>query len=319
MKVLITGVAGQDGIYLAEFMIANGFNVVGTVRNIKRAEEALPQFLLGKIKLVAWDLLDQHRFCEILREHQPVEVYNFAAYSSGVGMYDDPVNIADVNGLAVVRILEAIREVNQKIRFCQASSREVFGEAMESPQTELTSCNPRSPYGAAKLYADHMIKIYCHRYNMFACSAILFNHESPLRRVEFVTRKITHEAVRIKLGFSKELRIGNLDTCRDWGYAGDYVKAMWMMLQQEKPDSYIIATGQAHSVRDWCDLTFSFLGMDYKDYVIEDEILYRPTEPCILVGSPEKALSILGWKPSLEFKGLVRMMVDSDLKLLTNS
>lgn len=319
MTILITGVTGQDGSYLAEFLLDKGHQVIGVVRNIQKAKETLSLYLKNSLELVEWDMRDQNRIKNILTEFRPTEVYNFAAYSSGAGMFDDPVRIGDVNGLAVVRIMEAICEVNVKIRFCQASSREVFGEPTESPQTEFTTTNPRSPYGAAKLYADSMIQIYCQRYNLFACSAILFNHESPRRGFESVTRKITYEAVRIKLGLAAELHLGNLDAYRDWGFAGDYVKAMWLMLQQEHPDRYIIASGQVHSVRDWCDLTFRYLGMDYRDYVKEDKLAYRPAELLPLVGSAEKAHCKLGWRPKIEFKELVKMMVDADFQLLTDN
>jgi len=256
---------------------------------------------------------------EVLAKYHPAEIYNFAAYSSGAGMYEDPVAVGEVNGLAVTRILEAIREVDTNIRFCQASSREIFGEAVESPQTESTPTNPRSPYGAAKLYADYMIRIYRQRYNLFACSAILFNHESPRRGLEFVTRKITYEAAKIKLGLVNELHLGNLDAKRDWGYAGDYVRAMWLMIQQESADDYIVATGEVHSVREFCELAFSHLGMNYRDYVREDVSAYRPVEPALLVGCAAKANSKLGWRPEIGFKELVYMMVDADLRNLSES
>jgi GDPmannose 4,6-dehydratase len=256
---------------------------------------------------------------EVLAECRPTEIYNFAAYSSGAGMFDDPVGIGEVNGLAVARILEAIRAVDTNIRFCQASSREIFGEAIESPQTEATPTNPRSPYGAAKLYADAMIKIYRQRYGLFACSAILFNHESPRRGLEFVTRKITHEAAKIKLGLTKELHLGNLDAQRDWGFAGDYVRAMWLMLQQERAEDYVVATGKAHSVRELCEFAFSRLGLDYRDYVREDVLAFRPAETALLVGSAAKAKQNLGWEPEVEFRELVHMMVDADLQTLTKN
>ena len=254
---LITGITGQDGSYLAEQLLAKGCRVIGAVRNTENAKARLPAALKSDAELVAWDMLDQKRMTEVLAEYRPAEIYNFAAYSSGAGMFDDPVGIGEVNGLAVARMLEAIRAVDVNIRFCQASSREIFGEAVESPQIESTPVNPRSPYGAAKLYADAMIRIYRQRYGLFACSAILFNHESPRRGLAFVTRKITHEAAKIKLGLAKELHLGNLDAQRDWGFSGDYVRAMWLMLQQEYADDYVVATGKAHSVRELCDLAFS--------------------------------------------------------------
>ena len=299
---LITGITGQDGSYLAEQLLAKGCRVIGAVRNTENAKARLPAALKSDAELVAWDMLDQKRMTEVLAEYRPAEIYNFAAYSSGAGMFDDPVGIGEVNGLAVARMLEAIRALDVNIRFCQASSREIFGEAVESPQIESTSVNPRSPYGVA--------------YGLFACSAILFNHESPRRGLAFVTRKITHEAAKIKLGLAKELHLGNLDAQRDWGFSGDYVRAMWLMLQQEYADDYVVATGKAHSVRELCDLAFSRLGLDYCDYVREDASAYRPVESALLVGSAAKANRKLGWQPEVEFKELVYMMVDADLQAL---
>lgn len=314
---LVTGITGQDGSYLAELLLAKGYRVIGAVRDRQKAKESLPAGLRNSIELVVWDMLDQRRMKEVLTEYRPEEIYNFAAYSSGTGMYDDPVGVGEVNGLAVTRILEAIRDVDVKIRFCQASSREIFGDAVESPQTESTATNPRSPYGAAKLYADSMIRIYRQRYGFFACAAILFNHESPRRGLGFVTRKITHEAAKIKLGLVKELHLGNLDAQRDWGFAGDYVRAMWLMLQQERADDYVVATGKAHSVRELCEFAFSRLGLDYRDYVREDASAFRPVEPALLVGSAAKANSELSWKPEIGFSELVHMMVDADLHNLS--
>ncbi len=232
-------------------------------------------------------------------------------------MFDDPVNIGEINGLAVTRILEAIRVVDPKIRFCQASSREIFGEAAESPQTENTAHFPRSPYGAAKLYADSMVRIYRQHYGVFACSAILFNHESPRRGLGFVTRKITSEAAKIKIGLATELHLGNLDTLRDWGFAGDYVYAMWLMLQQPGPDDYVLATGVTHSVRDFCECAFGYLGLDYRDHVKVDSSNYRPSEPVLLVGNAEKAKQVLNWEPKVGFREMVDMMVEADLQILS--
>jgi GDPmannose 4,6-dehydratase len=314
---LITGVTGQDGSYLAEHLLSKGYRVIGAVRNSQNSKEHLAVGLRNSVELVAWDMLDKSLMTEVLAAYHPTEIYNFAAYSSGTGMFDDPVGIGEVNGLAVVRILESIRLVNTEIRFCQASSREVFGEAVESPQTESTPVNPRSPYGAAKLYADFMIRIYRQRFGLFACSAILFNHESPRRGLEYVTRKITHEAARIKLGLAKELHLGNLHAQRDWGFAGDYVRAMWLMLQQEKADDYVVATGVAHTVREFCELAFARLGLDYRNYVREDALAYRPAEPAPLVGAANKANRQLGWRPEIEFRELVHMMVDADLQNLS--
>ncbi|MDP1773801.1 MAG: GDP-mannose 4,6-dehydratase [Methylobacter sp.] len=314
---LITGITGQDGSYLAELLLEKGYRVIGAVREGQNAKELLPAVLKNSVELVAWDMLDQRRMTEVLATYRPAEIYNFAAYSSGAGMFDNPVGVGEVNGLAVTRILEAIREVDTKIRFCQASSREIFGEAVESPQTECTPTNPRNPYGAAKFYADTMIRIHRQHYNLFACSAILFNHESPRRGLEFVSRKITHEAVKIKLGLAKELHLGNLDAQRDWGYAAEYVRAMWLMLQQDLADDYVIATGKAHSVRELCELAFSRLQLDYRDYVREDALAYRPAESALLVGCAAKAKNKLKWKPEVGFRDLVHMMVDADLQHLS--
>lgn len=313
---LITGLTGQDGSYLAELLLAKNYRIVGAVRDVQRAASLLPSILKDKIELVTWDMLDQQKMVAVLRYCQPAELYNFAGYSSGAGMYDDPVGIGEVNGLAVTRMLEAIREVDTSIRFCQASSREIFGEPLESPQTECTPYNPRSPYGAAKLYADSMIRIYRQRYGLFACSAILFNHESPRRGLWFVTRKITHEVVRIKLGLTEGLHLGNLDARRDWGFAGDYVRAMWLMLQQSHPDDYVIATGETHSVREFCECAFRHLGLDYRDYVQEDSAAFRPLEPALLMGDSKKAKQTLGWEPQVGFGELVDMMVDADFRML---
>lgn len=314
---LITGIAGQDGSYLAELLLAKGYRVIGAARDQHKVRAALPVEVADAVQLVAWDMLDQLVMTETLAQFRPDEIYNFAAYSSGAGMYEDPVVVGEVNGLAVARMLEAIREVDARMRFCQASSREIFGEAKESPQTESTPINPRSPYGAAKYYADSMIRIYRHRYGIFACSAILFNHESPRRGLEFVTRKITHGAASIKLGLAKELHLGNLEAQRDWGFAGDFVRAMWLMLQQKNADDYVLATGWVHSVRELCDIAFSHLGLDYRDHVREDEASYRPAENALLVGDISKARAELNWRPETDLKELVQMMVDHDLRRLT--
>ncbi|MGD9726972.1 MAG: GDP-mannose 4,6-dehydratase [Hydrogenophaga sp.] len=316
---LITGVSGQDGSYLADYLLQRGYRVVGGTRHAETAWAALPPELVGKIELVPWRMDDLSGMKAVLTHLRPNEIYNFAAHSTGSGMFDDPLDMSDVNGIAVTRILEAIRAVDPTIRFCQASSREIFGETLQSPQTEATPPNPRSPYGAAKLYADCMIRIYRLRYELQACSAILFNHESPRRSRQFVTRKITHEAARIKLGLAHELHLGNLDTLRDWGFAGDYVRAMWLMLQQDKSDDYVIATGEAHTVREFCEVAFGRLGLDYRDHVREDAASYRPSEPAPLVGSPVKARRDLGWEPKVSFRELVHLMVDADLRDLSVS
>lgn len=311
---LITGITGQDGSYLADMLLAKGYRIVGTARNIAKA--APRAGLAGKVELVEWDMRDQRAIASALSLYRPSELYNFAAYSSGAGMYDDPAGIGEVNGLAVVHILEAIREVDVSIRFCQASSSEIFGEASESPQWEGTPANPRSPYGAAKLYADSMIKIFRRRYGLFACSAILFNHESPRRGLEFVTRKITHTSAKIKLGQASELQLGNLDARRDWGFAGDYVHAMWLMLQAAQPDDYVVSTGDTHSVREFCECAFRCLGLDYRHYVTEEPSSYRPLERVQLVGNAAKASAGLGWAPKVGFNELVNMMVEADLRVL---
>ncbi len=313
---LVTGVTGQDGSYMAELLLDKGYRVLGGVRDLARATECLSPGLRAGVQLVLWDMGSQDAMADVLRAARPCEIYNFAAFSSGTGMYDDPVGMAEVNGVAVARTLEAIRQVDLSIRFCQASSREVFGEALSSPQTETTPRHPRSPYGAAKAFADSLIQIYRTRYGMFATSAILFNHESPRRGLSFVTRKISHQAARIKLGLASELLLGNLEARRDWGFAGDYVYAMWLMLQQVKPDDYVISTGEAHSVRDFCECAFSHLGLDYRDHVREDSNSYRQAEPVLLVGRCEKARLELNWHPQMQFRDLVAGMVDADMKML---
>ena len=313
---LINGITGQDGIYLAELLVSKNYKVIGAVRDVNSAKQKLGPYISSNIELIAWDMLNQNSICEVISKYSPEELYNFAAYSSGTGMFDEPVKIGEINGIAITNILEAIRKVNNKIRFCQASSREIFGDATESPQTELTFTNPRTPYGAAKLYADNMIKIYRKRYYLYACSAILYNHESPRRGLEFVTRKITHEAAKIKLGLSNELYLGDLGAKRDWGFAGDYVKGMWLMLQQPNATDYILATGESHSVRDFCEKAFSYLELDYRKYVKEDDLAFRPNELVNLVGSSTKAIKELKWYPKIGFDELVQMMVDADMSLL---
>ncbi len=311
---LITGITGQDGSYLAEQLLAKGYRVVGVARNAPDdAARSLPDGLAARIELVTWDMLDARRIVEILGEYRPAELYNYAAYSSGSGMYDEPLAISEVNGLAVTRILEGIRVVDATIRFCQASSSEIFAETHESPQSEATHVCPRSPYGAAKVYADLMIRIYRERYGLFACSAILFNHESPRRSQDFVTRKIAFTAARIKRGLAAHLTLGNLSARRDWGYAGDYVRAMWLMLQQDRAEDFVVSTGETHSVREFCECAFAHLGMDYRSYVREDANAYRRAETVQLVGNSAKAGRLLQWRPEVEFRDLVVMMVNADL------
>jgi GDPmannose 4,6-dehydratase len=312
---LITGITGQDGSYLAELLLERGYGIVGVVRRDPgEARHFLPAGLADRVELVGWDMRDASRIAQILREHQPGELYNCAGYSSGAGMYDEPVAIGEVNGLAVARILEAIREVDAGIRFCQASSSEIYANTVESPQSEATPVSPRSPYGAAKAYADFMIRVYRDRHGLFACSAILFNHESPRRGTGFVTRKITHELARIRRGLATELRLGNLSARRDWGFAGDYVRAMWLMLQQARAEDFVVSTGETHSVGEFCECAFAHLGMDYRSYVKEDADAYRVAETTQLVGNSAKARRLLGWSPEKGFRELVKMMVDADLQ-----
>jgi GDPmannose 4,6-dehydratase len=318
-SALITGVAGQDGSYLAEWLLKQGYQVVGTTRHVQAALNALPLPLRTRVTLAQWDLTSKADFRGILSQHRPREIYNCAAYSSGAGMYDDPVSIGQINGLAVTVMLEAICEMDPTIRFCQASSREIFGVPSDSPQSENTPAVPRSPYGAAKLYADNMVRIYREQFGLFACSAIFYNHESPRRRAEFVTRKITAEAVKIKLGLSRTLPLGNLDTIRDWGFAGDFVRAMWLMLGQATPQDYIVATGTGHTVREFCDCAFRRVGLDYRQYVVEASSAYRPSEPAPLVGNIRKAQEHLGWSPQISFHELVALMVDADAAQLTHN
>jgi GDPmannose 4,6-dehydratase len=312
---LITGITGQDGSYLAELLLERGYRIVGVVRRDPgEVRRSLPAGLADRIELVGWDMRDASRIAQILQEHRPGEFYNCAGYSSGAGMYDEPVAIAEVNGLAAARILEAILEVDAGIRFCQASSSEIFANAVESPQSEATPVAPRSPYGAAKAYADFMIRIYRDRHGLFACSAILFNHESPRRGRGFVTRKITYELARIRKGFASELRLGNLSARRDWGFAGDHVRAMWLMLQQARAEDFVVSTGETHSVGEFCECAFAHLGMDYRVYVKEDADTYRVAETTQLVGNSTKARTLLGWRPEKGFLELVKMMVDADLR-----
>lgn len=315
-NAMITGISGQDGSYMAEMLLGNGYDVFGIVSDLDRASHKIRPELLNRVHLYQWDMLDQKKIIKMLQQFRIKEIYNFAAYSSGAGMYDDPVAIGEVNGVAVTRLLEAIRLVDTKIKICQASSSEMFGETMDTPQNENTRFYPRSPYGAAKLYAHNMIRIFRQRYGLFACSAILYNHESPRRGKGFVTKKIIHEAVRIKLGLSERLFLGNLDSYRDWGFAGDYVQAMWLMLQHPQPDDYIVASGEVHTVREFCECAFSHLSLDYRDYVQVDPALYRPNESVTLVGDPTKIQKTLGWRSKIGFFELVKMMIDDEMKCL---
>lgn len=313
---LITGVTGQDGSYLAELLLEKGYKVIGMVRRSSTVTFHRIQHIQDKIEIIQGDLHDQISLVKLIEEHKPDEVYNLGAQSFVPTSWNQPVLTGEVTGLGVTRMLDAIRLVNPKIRFYQASSSEMFGKVQHVPQKEDTPFWPRSPYGVAKVYGHWITVNYRESYNMFAVSGILFNHESPRRGLEFVTRKITDGAVRIKLGLQDELRLGNLDSRRDWGFAGDYVKAMWLMLQQDEVDDYVIGTGETYAVREFCEIAFSHLDLDYKEYVKKDERFYRPAEVDLLVSDPSKAREKLGWEREVNFKDLVTMMVDSDMALL---
>jgi GDPmannose 4,6-dehydratase len=315
-KALITGVTGQDGSYLADFLLSQGYDVVGMVRRTSTINFHRIAHIQNKIELVPGDLLDQVSMIHILEEHRPDEVYNLAAQSFVQTSWNQPVFTGEVTALGVTRLLDAIRTVDSKIRFYQASSSEMFGKVVEVPQKESTPLYPRSPYGVAKVYGHWITINYRESYDMHATSGILFNHESPRRGLEFVTRKITHHVAKIKLGLANELRLGNLDSRRDWGFAGDYVKAMWLMLQQDNPQDYVVATGETHSVEEFLNEAFGGVNLDWHDYVVQDPRFMRPAEVDLLVGDPSKAGRDLGWEPVVAFPELVKMMVDADLKLL---
>lgn len=315
-KALITGITGQDGSYLAEALLQKGYEVVGMVRRSSTVNYERIAHIQGSIDFVNGDLLDQISLIDAIKIHEPDEIYNLAAQSFVQTSFGQPVLTGETTALSVTRMLDAIRIVNPKIRFYQASSSEMFGKVAEVPQTEATPFHPRSPYGVAKVYGHWITVNYRESYNLHASSGILFNHESPRRGLEFVTRKISYGAASIKLGLEEKLSLGNLDAKRDWGFAGDYVEAMWMMLQQEQPDDYVICSGMTHSVREFCDLAFSHLGLNYEDHVVVDEQFFRPAEVDLLVGDYGKANRVLAWEPSTSFKDLVAMMVEADLALL---
>jgi GDPmannose 4,6-dehydratase len=315
-RALITGITGQDGSYLADFLLEQGYEVIGMIRRSSTVNFERIKHIQDKITLAPGDLMDEVSLIGLLREHRPTEVYNLAAQSFVQTSFSQPVFTGEVTGLGVTRILDAVRIVDPEIRFYQASSSEMFGKVVEVPQRESTPFYPRSPYGVAKVYGHWITVNYRESYNLFACSGILFNHESPRRGLEFVTRKITHAVAQIKLGLANELRLGNLDAQRDWGYAKDYVKAQWLMLQQDQPDDYVISTGHTHSVRRFCEVAFGHVGLDYQQYVTQDERFMRPAEVDLLVGDPTKAREKLGWEPETSFEELVVMMVEADLKLL---
>jgi GDPmannose 4,6-dehydratase len=310
---IVTGITGQDGSYLAELLLKKGYQVVGVARRSSTVNNERIKHILDDITVVQGDLQDQGSLLSLLEEYKPTEVYNLAAQSFVPTSWNQPALTGDITALGVTRLLEAIRFVNPKIRFYQASSSEMFGKVLEVPQREDTPFYPRSPYGVAKVYGHWITVNYRESFDMFATSGILFNHESPRRGLEFVTRKISDTVARIKLGKAKELRLGNLEAQRDWGFAGDYVEAMWLMLQQDHPDNYVIGTGETHAVREFCEIAFSHVGLDYKEYIIQDEKFYRPAEVDLLISDPSKARSALKWEPSCSFRELVTMMVDSDL------
>ena len=315
-KALITGITGQDGSYLAEFLLEKGYEVVGMVRRTSTVNFHRIAHIQDRITLAAGDLLDGVSLIHMLEEHKPGEVYNLAAQSFVPTSWSQPVFTGEATALGVTRLLDAIRIVDPNIRFYQASSSEMFGKVVEVPQKETTPLYPRSPYGVAKVYGHWITINYRESYNMHATSGILFNHESPRRGMEFVTRKITHHVAKIKLGLANEIRMGNVDARRDWGFAGDYVKAMWLMLQQDNPEDYVIATGETHSVEEFLDVAFGYVDLDWHDYMVQDPRFMRPAEVDLLVGDPSKAKKNLDWQPDVTFEGLIKMMVDADIKLL---
>ena len=313
-RALITGLTGQDGSYLAEFLLDQGYEVLGMVRRTSTVTFERIRHIQDRVELVQGDLLDQTSLLQLISDYRPHEVYNLAAQSFVPTSWSQPVFTGDVTGLGVTRMLEAVRVVDPKgIRFYQASSSEMFGKVREVPQSETTPFYPRSPYGVAKVYGHWIAINYRESYDMFVCSGILFNHESPRRGLEFVTRKVTHGAARIKFGLADELRLGNLDSRRDWGYAGDYVRAMWLMLQQDEPDDYVVGTGETHSVGELVEVAFAAAGLDWRQHVVQDPRFYRPAEVDMLVSDPSKAREKLGWEPEVGFEELVRMMVEADL------
>ncbi|KPJ86685.1 MAG: GDP-mannose 4,6-dehydratase [Gemmatimonas sp. SG8_17] len=318
-KALVTGITGQDGSYLAESLLSKGYEVVGVVRRTSHDSYERIGHLLDRVEIVPADLLDQHSLTSVIGDVKPDEVYNLAAQSFVPTSWNQPVLTGEFTALGVTRILEAIRFGYPRARFYQASSSEMFGKAVETPQTESTPFYPRSPYGVAKVYGHWITVNYRESYGIYACSGLLFNHESPRRGLEFVTRKVSHGVARIKLGMDDELRLGNLEARRDWGFAGDYVEAMWLMLQQAEADDYVVGSGHTHSVRELVEIAFAHAGLDWRDYVHEDAAFLRPAEVEILQADPSKAERALGWQPSVSFEELIKMMVDSDLERLAGA
>jgi GDPmannose 4,6-dehydratase len=318
-RALITGITGQDGSYLAEFLLEKGYEVIGMVRRSSTINFERIEHIQDKITIVSGDLMDQISVIDIIKTHRPIEVYNLAAQSFVQTSWVQPVFTGEVTALGVTRVLDAIRLVDPDIKFYQASTSEMFGKVHESPQSESTPFYPRSPYGVAKLYGHWITVNYRESYNLFACSGICFNHESPRRGHEFVSRKIARGAARIKLNLEKELRLGNLDAQRDWGLAPDYVRGMWLILQQDQPEDFVLATGHTHSVREFTELAFGCLGLNYTDYVIQDPIYMRPADVELLVGNPAKAKQKLGWQTETSFEELVQIMVDAEIKGLQDT
>ncbi|HEX5266896.1 MAG TPA: GDP-mannose 4,6-dehydratase [Acidimicrobiales bacterium] len=317
-RALITGITGQDGSYLAEFLLDQGYEVIGMLRRSSTVNFERITQIQDRVTLVSGDLLDEVSMINLLREHRPNEVYNLAAQSFVQTSWSQAVLTGETTALGVTRILDAIRIVDPEIRFYQASSSEMFGKVIEVPQRETTPFYPRSPYGVAKVYGHWITVNYRESYGLHATSGILFNHESPRRGLEFVTRKITHGVARIKHGLDKTLPLGNLEAQRDWGYAADYVRAMWLMLQEDDASDFVVATGRTHSVREFCELAFGHAGLDYQDHVVTDERFMRPAEVDLLVGDPGRSREKLGWKPDVDFPTLVRMMVDADLNVVAS-
>ena len=315
-RAIITGITGQDGSYLAELLLQKDYEVFGLVRRSSTVNFERISHLQDNIELISGDLLDQKSLLSALEVAKPHEVYNLGAQSFVPASWDQPMLTGEITGLGVTRMLEAIRTFDPKIRFYQASTSELFGKAQQTPQSEKTPFYPRSPYGVSKLYAHWITINYRESYDLFACAGILFNHESPRRGLEFVTRKITHTVAQIKHGLAEELRLGNLDARRDWGHAGDFVRAMWMMLQSETPDDYVIATGNTRTIREFCQVAFDHVGMDWEKYVVVDERFFRPAEVNLLLGDAAKAKKDLGWQPEISFEKMVREMVDNDLELV---
>jgi GDPmannose 4,6-dehydratase len=313
---IITGITGQDGSYLAELLISKGYRVIGMMRRSSVVTFERIQHIQDQIDIIQGDLHDQSSLMDLMEQYKPDEVYNLAAQSFVPTSWNQPVLTGEVTALGVTRMLEAIRLLSPKTRYYQASSSEMFGKVHEVPQKETTPFYPRSPYGVAKVYGHWITVNYRESYNLFTVSGILFNHESPRRGIEFVTRKITYGAVRIKLGLAKDLRLGNLEAHRDWGFAGDYVDAMWRMIHNDHPEDFVVGTGETHSVREFCEKAFSYLGLDYQDYVIQEPRFYRPAEVDMLVADSTRVRQKLGWAPKVDFAGLVEMMVDADLKHL---